>query len=128
MFLVPVELVPGYASSEVKQNELHASVQPSLGGKNSRLVAEMIERIKETLSTKMKMSANELSASTEPKEMFLPWTYSFLKSERTQWLETNGHCAEGFRNEMWWHKDTDSDTAITDLHCPSQEGLNKSLS
>lgn len=90
--------------------------------------AGMMERIKETLSTKIKMSANELSADAEPKEMFLPWTYLFLKSERKQLLKTNGHCAEGFRNETWWHKDTDSETAITDLHCPSQEGLNKSLS
>lgn len=100
---------------------------PACEAKIAGWCAEMMGRIKGTLSPKTKMSANELSASTRPKEMFLPWTYLFSRSERKQLLRTSGHCAEGLRNETWWHKDTDSGAAITDLHCPRQEGLNKSL-
>lgn len=77
---------------------------PAFEAKIAGWCAEMMERMKETLSTKTEMSADELSANAEPKEMFLPWTYLFLKSERKQLLKTNGHCAEGFRNETWWQQ------------------------
>lgn len=66
-----IEIIAGYTSSKVNQSHMTQCSQ-ACEAKIAGWCTEMVERIKETLSTKIKMSANELSANAEPKEMFLP--------------------------------------------------------